>query len=165
MKVLLATNLRAMDDGVRALNVDDIEVVGEVYYLEAVKSAAEDADVVVLSSALPGDGDIGDVIYLLRCADKRIILLAGEKSNGIVNAAMTAGVYDILFDPVKPEDVVRLLREPRKFVDVAQMVINNAKKGNGGETCFNAALKERPYNMGSKRKIITVARIHLQRRE
>ncbi|NPV44829.1 MAG: hypothetical protein HPY70_12785 [Firmicutes bacterium] len=156
MKVLLATNIKTMDEGIKRLCGEGIEFAGEVYYSEAIPKAAEGVDTVVLSAVLPGEDDAVGMIYRLRCADKRIILLAGDKENGIVNTALAAGVYDILFDPVKPEDVVRLLRKPNKFADVAPMVMKNVKMKNGGRAYDTSALRSRP-GTGHTRKVVTVA--------
>ncbi len=157
MKVLLATNIKAMDDGVKGLAGDGIEFAGEVYYREAVAGAAGDADIVVVSAALPGDASIEDIIYRLRCMDKRVVLLAGGGGYETVGFALEAGVYDILTDPVRPEDVVALIRNPRRFSDVAEMVMDNARrKGNTGMPVI-AESEKKPGNPGSIRRAVTVA--------
>lgn len=156
MRVLLATNIRALDEGIKRLCGDGIEFAGEVYYREAIPEAAEGVDTVVLSAVLPGEEDVGGMIYRLRCADKRIILLAGEKGNVIADTALAAGVYDILFDPVKPEDVVRLLRKPNKFADVAPMVMNSVRMRRGERT-YDALLRNESGTTGNSRRVVTVA--------
>ncbi|MBA1336524.1 MAG: hypothetical protein HPY66_2959 [Firmicutes bacterium] len=135
MKVLLATNIRALDEGIKSLCNGSVEFPNEVYYREAVERAAENANVAVLSESLPGEKDISDVIYGLRCMGVRVIFLAGNWSNA-ARAALAAGVYDILFDPVRPEDVAELIERPRSFSDVAGMVrsrvAGDAAKGTDG---------------------------------
>lgn len=122
VRVLLATNIREIDDGIREISAGRIEICGEVYYAGAVPEAAEGADVVVLSAAAGEEKEIEELLYRLRCMDKRVIFLPGDEKNGTVNTALALGIYDILFDPVKPEDVVGVIERPMKFSDVSGLI-------------------------------------------
>jgi len=122
LKVLLATGHEVLDRELTACGC--FQVLGQVLYREAVvtKAAKSGVDAVVLAVFLPGRKDLRQVIYDLRRLDIRVILLAGDRENAdgpLLARAVGLGVYDLLFDPVWPEDVARAALHPAGFAGAA----------------------------------------------
>jgi len=122
MKVLLAVDHEPTE---RALSSAGhrVEVV---QYREAVAPLLDrfSPDAVVLSCDLPGRAAVEEIVWASRLAGARVVLLAGRrsKSDPVVEAAFRTGVYDILFDPASPEDVLRVLSSPASFADAARLL-------------------------------------------
>lgn len=95
-------------------------------YREAVPALLDRfaPDVVVLSCDLPGSASLEDLVWQARLAGARVVLLAGRmpKSDPVLAAAFRMGVYDILFDPASPQDVLGALSSPASFADAARML-------------------------------------------
>ena len=118
MKVLLATGNHDLDQELQAALSDaGIIVTGPVYYREALKleTVLDGVEAVVISPALSGSTSLNEVIFLLRKNDMRVILLAGEGSDELREAAIGMGVYDIIDDPVQAADVVESVLHPATF--------------------------------------------------
>ncbi|ERM91511.1 hypothetical protein O163_10075 [Caldanaerobacter subterraneus subsp. yonseiensis KB-1] len=81
-----------------------------------------------------------DFLFALRQRDKRVILLAGEeKDNKHLGYALALGIYDIVFDPVDPEEVVNAVKNPAKFSNVQQYFLGLREKVSfSGETVKEA---------------------------
>ncbi|TCO57786.1 hypothetical protein [Caldanaerobacter subterraneus] len=72
-----------------------------------------------------------DFLFALRQRNKRIILLPGEKENNrYLGYALALGIYDIVFDPVMPEEVVKRIKTPAKFSDVQDLFLGLKEKVN-----------------------------------
>lgn len=70
-----------------------------------------------------------DFLFALRQRDKRIILLPGEKENNKhLGYALALGIYDIVFDPVMPGEVVKRIKTPAKFSDVQDLFLGLKEK-------------------------------------
>ena len=122
MVVILATGSEVLDAALATGG--GWRLGGRVLYREAVapKAARAGASVVVLACSLPGHVDLSEVVYALRRRDVRVILLAGDRETcdrGLLHRVVGLGVYDLLFDPVRPEEVARAIRQPAGFAGVA----------------------------------------------
>lgn len=133
MKILLATGLERMDNDVKEVLGGDCDIA-EVYYREAAMSGY---DVVVLSPALPGNRDLADIIYSLRRDNTRVVLLAGNLGPEQVWQAFNLGVYDILFDPVRVQEIADAIRSPGTFGKAAELLSAKGVSGSG-----SGAIKE-----------------------
>jgi diguanylate cyclase (GGDEF)-like protein len=60
---------------------------------------------------------VNEVIFSLRKRDIRVILLAGEGSGELRQAAIGMGVYDIIEDPFQAADVVERVLHPATFAE------------------------------------------------
>ncbi|SMB96483.1 diguanylate cyclase (GGDEF) domain-containing protein [Thermanaeromonas toyohensis ToBE] len=96
-----------------------IEVAGECYVREYTLETAKQrgADTVVLGPHLEGHCDlVKDVIFSLRRAGMRVVLLSGSRNDRnalkLTARAMAYGVYDVLFDPVSTDKLVQRLKKP-----------------------------------------------------
>ena len=70
-----------------------------------------------------------DFLFALRQRDKRIILLPGEKENNRhLGYALALGIYDIVFDPVIPGELVKRIKTPAKFSDVQDLFLGLKEK-------------------------------------
>lgn len=116
MRLLLATENKELDEYIKENADGDIEVVGEVYYREALVDAIRQyrCDTVLLSIYLSGEKDILDVIFLARMADARIIVLM-NKDDERAYELVAMGVYDLLFSPVPVTQIMEVLKNPKTF--------------------------------------------------
>jgi len=135
--VLLATGSEVLDAELAVR--PSFRIGGQVLYREAVvgKATRSGAVVVVLACSLSGSTDLPQVIYNLRRLDIRVILLAGDPENtdgGLLSQAVGLGVYDLLFDPVRPDEVARAILQPAGFAGAAVWL-----DGNGDQAVRPAA--------------------------
>ncbi|MEW5935441.1 MAG: hypothetical protein AB1816_17825, partial [Bacillota bacterium] len=95
-------------------------------YREAVPALLDRfaPEAVVLSCDLPGSAPLEDLVWQARLSGARVVLLAGRrpKSDPVLEAAFRMGVYDILFDPASPQDVLAALSSPASFADAARLL-------------------------------------------
>jgi len=122
MRVLLAVDHEPTERALSAAG-HRVEVA---QYREAVPALLDRfaPDVVVLSCDLPGSVPLEDLLWQARLAGARVVLLAGRrpKSDPVLEAAFRMGVYDILFDPASPQDVLAALSSPASFADAARLL-------------------------------------------
>ncbi|RDV81236.1 hypothetical protein [Ammonifex thiophilus] len=125
MRVLLATGLEELDRGIAAqlAKRDEFELAGECYYREGLMLLLRErgADAVVLSPHLPGQVKVSELVRELRLAGVRVVLLPGGREDKeaveLAQYAVALGVYDIVWDPVKPQKVVWRLENPAGLKD------------------------------------------------
>jgi DNA-binding response OmpR family regulator len=130
--VFICTGINKLDDILKQKceeNKIKAEIVFYPEYLLEEKSRNL-YEVVVLA---PHDEDIKmpfkDFLFALRQRDKRIILLPGEKENNKhLGYALALGIYDIVFDPVMPGEVVKRIKTPAKFSDVQDLFLGLKEK-------------------------------------
>ena len=111
-----------------------LRILGQVLYREAVapKASRSGVDTVVLACSLPGGADLAQVIYDLRRLDMRVILLAGDREGAdgrLLSQAVGLGVYDLLFDPVRPDDVAQAVLQPAGFAGAAAWLEESGEQG------------------------------------
>lgn len=146
MRVLLATGIEELDGILAAgLSKAGVEMAGECYIREYVVETAKQkgADTVVLGPHLDGECElIEKVVFPLRLADKRVVLLPGSLSDPVAFElglrAVACGVYDIVFDPVDAERLVKKLEGPGTLAEalkdlggsaaVAEQIVAEAQK-------------------------------------
>lgn len=116
--VLLATGSEVLDGALT--ECPTFHVIGQVLYRDAVvgKATLSGASVVVLACSLPGSAGLDQVIYDLRRLDIRVIMLAGDpekRDTQMLGHLVGLGVYDLLFDPVRPAEVADAIDQPAGF--------------------------------------------------
>lgn len=96
MRVILATG----DDKLNAWlsGRPEVSVVVELQYREALMQSQQgaDADVVIVSTSLPGRVPLAEAVLPLRCGGTRVVLVGPPPSPQEVEDLITMGVYDIL---------------------------------------------------------------------
>ena len=111
MKVGIATGFEALDNRVK-LELDKKRIESNIigYRKFFFDNIEEKFDVVVLSKNLPQESEVklNDLLYALRKSGIRIIFLSSkdEEDSEDVKKCMDLSVYDLLFDPIDPEQVV-----------------------------------------------------------
>lgn len=127
MRVLLATGLESLDEHLKVnLEGQGMEVVVCPYREALMKEAQEkNADAVVLSPALSGEGDfIAGLIFPLRRQDIRIILLPGRIDEYdvrvLVARAIHYGVFDVIYDPVNAKKILERLYNPASYAKASE---------------------------------------------
>jgi|BioPla2DNA2_1021312.scaffolds.fasta_scaffold126455_1 DNA-binding response OmpR family regulator len=118
LKMILATGEEAVDEYVKA-NVFNYEIVTVPFKKPLIQKAQEfQPDLVLLSSLLPGDIDIREIIFEVQKASNcRVILLGGNvapKSELIIDAFFL-GVRDFLFDPIDPKLFLEKINHPTSY--------------------------------------------------
>lgn len=120
MRILLATDNKELDDYLKKHT--DIDISGEVYYREALVDSLRQnkCDTVILSVFLNGEEDILDIVFQLRMADARVIMLMGDTGRADANVFdfVAMGVYDILFSPISVSEIIKVIKEPKKLSNI-----------------------------------------------
>ena len=133
MRVLLAVgNEKTAKEIAEHLINNGIEV-RSCYNRIAVTAAAKEhrAEVVVLSPVLPGDEDlVADVIRPLWNDGIRIVLLPGgadlPDTRDLIKKVIPYRVYDFVYDPVTPENVLERLNNPGLPADLPKDLVRAA---------------------------------------
>ncbi|WP_031516627.1 hypothetical protein [Desulfofalx alkaliphila] len=104
----------------------DIELVGEVYYREALRDLQQEVDVVIISESLPGTEDfVSSTILHLRELGIRVVLLPGDEENErtkeLINKCTPLGVYDYVFNTVTIDEIVSKILKPSTIKDVKEI--------------------------------------------
>lgn len=123
-KLILATNEAVLDEYLRERFAGNI--AAEVYYRAALVDVAKrvKADVAVVSAYLPGSEDMADVVLRVRAAGLRVVFLAGDlkRDDPLLAEIVACGVYDILFNEIRVEDIERRIEEPVSFAQALREV-------------------------------------------
>ncbi|MTI80050.1 MAG: hypothetical protein FH758_04055 [Firmicutes bacterium] len=124
MNVLLATGVEELDKALAEYinnNFPDIQIVGEIYYREALKDYS--FDVLIISEELPGAEDIVSTIYTAREMGTRVVALPGDpESNNakeLVKKCTPLGVYDYVFNDVTITEIIDKMHNPSTLKDVS----------------------------------------------
>ncbi|SHF55524.1 hypothetical protein SAMN02745133_02958 [Desulforamulus putei DSM 12395] len=136
MRILLAAGASEnvdVNEGLRKiLQQNNLEVAGDCYSADVLVNVAQQlsADTVIISILL-GDQDIlVGVIKTLRERGIRIIVLPGdiehEETRQFVAKIIPFGVYDLVFDEVKPEMILQRLHNPAALGDIPEFLVNAA---------------------------------------
>ncbi|KHD38177.1 hypothetical protein NL50_01325 [Clostridium acetobutylicum] len=122
MKIAMATGMIELDREVEEIlgNRKDTKI-SMVNYREFFK--IETFDVVVLSDRLMGDTKIQDLFFILKSNNTRIIYLTNCDDVKGVKRCFSYSVNDILFDPVKPNDIIKLILKPNSFSDIKDIYL------------------------------------------
>lgn len=125
MRILLATGNEDLDKYLKKNTNngrDSDAAIDEVYYREALIELLKESkyDVAVISAFLNGKGDMTDIVFQLRMADVRVIMLMGnsDKRKPEVFDLIAMGVYDILFSPISVKQIEETIENPKKFSDI-----------------------------------------------
>lgn len=125
----MATNDKKLDAWFKSR--PGIEVVGEVYYREALADVAKrvTAEAAILSAYLPGSQDLADVTLRLRAADIHVVFLAGDlkRTDPLLPELVAQGVYDILFNDIRVEEIEERLKNPGSFGQALRLLAVPAK--------------------------------------
>ncbi|WP_152945781.1 diguanylate cyclase [Desulfofundulus thermobenzoicus] len=93
-------------------------MAGVCQNIAALLSHAKEADTVILSPRLQGitEAEIVDALKDLRDRGFRVVLLPGDPGNpearDLAAGVVEAGIYDLIWNPVSPSDVVERLLNP-----------------------------------------------------
>ena len=115
MKVVVGTGNAAMDQALAEVATATGHEAAVCAYLEAVTEKAKGAQAAVVGAELPGadaKGLLGGIVAL-RLEGVRVFYLAGDREQAdrdLLTQAVAVGVYDIVFDPVDPRELVAALQ-------------------------------------------------------
>lgn len=83
----------------------------------------EEGETVVLSPHINVSLPFKDFLFALRQQDKRVILIVGDRNSQYIGYALALGIYDIIFDPVDEEKIIKRINNPAKFSDVQNLYL------------------------------------------
>ncbi len=126
MKIILATASEEINTFI-VENIENAAVIGIAsnrrHLLKLAKrEPPNNPDVVILSTLLPGEEDLTEILFkTLEYGNCRIILLAKHKDK-ILQDAFYLGVRDYLFDPINPSVLLSRIYHPMSFKEAAIIV-------------------------------------------
>ncbi|URZ15423.1 MinD/ParA family ATP-binding protein [Clostridium felsineum] len=121
MRVAIATGMTELDEKICSnfKENEDIQIT-VVNYREFFDK--EKFDVAVVSKRLMGDMNLEQLFFLLKSKNTRIIYLtSSDDVLGVKRCFKYSN--DILFDPVEPQDVIKLILKPNSFSDITDIYL------------------------------------------
>ena len=124
--IAIATGFDALDKKIeelfRAKEINDLQIVNYREFL-----IQQPFDTVIMSKNLVGQVELEYLVLSLRERNTRIIYLTNEKDLKELKTCLDYGVYDLIFDPISPENVITVYQVPRTFADVKKvfMIVNS----------------------------------------
>lgn len=117
-------------------NKIDAEIVFYSDYLLNEKNK-DKFDTIILVPQKDTKMPFKDFLFALRQKDKRIVLLLGNEQSEHLGYALALGIYDIVFDPVTPEKILHVVKNPAKFSNVQGLFL-----GLKGKVSFSGEILE-----------------------
>ncbi len=109
-----------------ANGIEDIQVVHyREFFLE------QRFDTIVMSKNLVGHIELEYLFLNLRENNTRVIYLTNESDKEELKLCFMYGIYDLVFDPITPELILKIYETPKTFADVKRTFL--AINGQGGE--------------------------------
>ena len=123
MKVAVATGMTELDEKVQNILKSKTDFKTSIInYREFFDK--EKFDVAVVSTRLLGEMDINQLFFILKSKNNtRIIYLTNEDDVQGVKKCFGYSINDILFDPVKPENIIKLILKPNSFSDISSIYL------------------------------------------
>ncbi|MCQ2979074.1 MAG: hypothetical protein MJ245_04675 [Clostridia bacterium] len=124
--IAIATGFDALDkkieENFRARGENDLQIVNYREFL-----IQQPFECVIMSKNLVGQVELEYLVLSLRERNTRIIYLTNEKDLHELKTCLDYGVYDLIFDPISPENVVNTYFVPKNFADVKKvfMIVNS----------------------------------------
>ncbi|MBO8128235.1 MAG: hypothetical protein H0Z39_03425 [Peptococcaceae bacterium] len=135
VKTILAVVDREFEQSL--MSADELDVLATAYSQEDLLAEVtrRRPEVVVVSADLQGSMDPWEVARQLRTQNARVVFLAGviDRESDLVAGLVGLAVYDILFDPVTPDDVIHSIMNPAGLSDWADVVVNPTGPAPHGE--------------------------------
>ncbi|QUI25906.1 hypothetical protein HZI73_26195 (plasmid) [Vallitalea pronyensis] len=116
----------AIATAIERLNETLIEKINNKYTCEIVLYRGyliEHAfDIVILSSRLDGEEDLETTFLELIKQGKRIIFLTTSDNEEEKRLCIKYGVFDIIFDSLKPSDIIHLIENPKSVKEMSHVI-------------------------------------------
>lgn len=93
----------------------------QVHYREYLLEN-DNYDTCIISSVLPGEIELNQVIHKLKTKNKRIILILVDNNKEEYNICVKYQVVDVLSQPVTPENVLDKIKIPGSFTNIEYML-------------------------------------------
>lgn len=122
MVLAIATGMSELDNKIQELlkvkNDIETQIVNYREFFDKMEF-----DVAVISKRLAGDMEINQLLFLLKSKNTRIVYLTNEEDVKEIKKCFGYSIHDILFDPVKPEEVVNSVLNPSSFSDISNIYL------------------------------------------
>lgn len=166
--ILSASGIEALDNEL-SLNLPryGMTLAGTCYHRGVLEKVAREtgADTVILSPALAGDKVFVEIVYSLRMAGLRVVVLPGnpqmESTQKIVMEVIPFGVYDFIYDEVKVDEVIDRLLNPCSLGDVPAGIVKTAIDNEGLSSKIEKSFLDKggiTREKGLKDKLINVTK-------
>lgn len=118
--VYLATGVEKLDEDIkRRLSAKNV-VSKEIFYSDILVESEVEAKTIILSRKLEGKIAMDEVILKLRESGVRIIFCLSRDFE-FFDICLKCGVYDLLTDPIKPSDIIKVFEKPMEYKDVVKI--------------------------------------------
>lgn len=116
-KIILATGSEELNNAVieYASNQYSFE---QVHYREFLLEESNEFNLCIISKVLPGEIEFDKLIYMLRSRNIRVILILLEESKEELEICIKYHITDVLTQPIKPVDILKVIETPRTFKDI-----------------------------------------------
>lgn len=124
--IAIATGFDALDKKIeelfRANGINDLQIVNYREFL-----IQQPFETIIMSKNLVGQVELEYLVLSLRERNERIIYLTNEKDLHELKTCLDYGVYDLIFDPIAPQNVIDVYKVPKTFADVKKifMIVNS----------------------------------------
>lgn len=115
--IAISTGIKGLDE---ALN----EKLGDsqiIYYREFLLK--DQFATVIISNKLKGGIEMEQLLFSLKQSSSRVIYLTSENAKEEIQMCIKLGIYDLLFDPIKEQDVMEILNTPKEFSDISKVFV------------------------------------------
>ncbi|PJI06583.1 MULTISPECIES: hypothetical protein [Clostridium] len=122
MKIAIATGMTELDEKICSRLKDNKDmIINVVNYREFFDK--QNFNIAVISERLLGDMNLEQLFFVLKSKNTRIIYLTNADDVNGIKRCFKYSINDILFDPVKPEDIIKLILEPNSFADISDIYL------------------------------------------
>lgn len=116
-KIILATGSEDLNNAVIEFASKQYNFE-QVHYREFLLEESNDFKLCIISKILPGEIEFDKLIYMLRSKDIRVILILLEESKEELEVCIKYHITDVLTQPIKPVDILKVIETPRTFKDI-----------------------------------------------
>lgn len=118
-KIILATGSEELNNAViEYASKQNIYSFEQVHYREFLLEESNEFNLCIISKLLPGEIEFDKLIYMLRSKDIRVILILLEESKEELEVCIKYHITDVLTQPIKPVDILKVIETPRTFKDI-----------------------------------------------
>jgi len=118
-KIILATGSEELNNAViEYASKQSNYSFEQVHYREFLLEESNEFNLCIISKVLPGEIEFDKLIYMLRSRNIRVILILLEESKEELEICIKYHITDVLTQPIKPVDILKVIETPRTFKDI-----------------------------------------------
>lgn len=120
-KIILATGSEEVNNAViefASQSKQNFYSFEQVHYREFLLEDYSKFNICIISKILPGEMEFDKLIYQLKSKNIRVILILLEENKEELEICIKYHISDVLTQPVKPIDVLDIIKNPKTFKDI-----------------------------------------------